>query len=159
MRPKENIEKFVRVRKPHVKTSREMDKRTLDDSFTAMEQTIRAKSADHKPSTARIITLSRMMKLTAAAAVIIIAISFFTARQGPTEKADTTTVPKVTKSPVEMMTALSLERAFRRGGIEAVEKQCKQAFKPIGPRPESLSVEQILAEFNGNGKSSERTRL
>jgi hypothetical protein len=95
----------------------------------------------------------------AAAAVIIIAVSFFTARQVPTEQADTITVSKVTKSPVEMMTAISLERAFRRGGIEAVEKQCEQAFKPIGPWPRSLSVEQILAEFNDNGKSSERTRL
>ncbi len=159
MRPKENMEKFVRVRKPHVTTSREMDKRTLDDSFAAMEQTIRAKSADHKPSTARIIILSRMIKLAAAAAVIIVAISFLVVYQKPSEQSDTTTVPKITKSPVEMVTAISLERAFRRGGIEAVEKQCKQAFKPIGPRPRSLSVEQILAEFNGDGKSSERTRL
>jgi hypothetical protein len=64
---------------------------------------------------------------------------------------------EVKKSPIEMMTAISLELAFQRGGIEAVEKQCKQAFKPIGPRPGSLSIEQILAEFNG--KNSERTRL
>ena len=65
---------------------------------------------------------------------------------------------EVKKSPVEMMTAISLERAFQRGGIEAVEEQCKQAFKPIAPRTESSSIKQILAEFNGNGKSSERTR-
>jgi len=159
MRPKENIEEFVKVRKPYVTTSREMDKRTLNDSFAAMEQTIRAKSADHKPSTARIITLSRMMKLTAAAAVIIVAISFFIAHHGPSEQADTTTVSKVIKSPIEMMTEMSLERAFRRGGIEAVENQCREAFKPTGPAPGSLSIEQILEEFNGNGHSTERTRL
>ena len=111
-----------------------------------------------QPSILKVILKSPLTKL-AAAAVIIVAISFFIAPQGPDEQADTTTVSKATKLPVEMMTALSLERAFRQGGIEAVEKQCKQAFKPIGPRPESLSVEQILAEFNGDGKSSERTRL
>jgi hypothetical protein len=94
-----------------------------------------------------------------AAAVIIVAIGFFIVHQRPSEQDDTTTVSKVTNSPVEMMTAISLELAFRRGGIEAVERQCKQAFKPIGPRPGSLSVEQILAEFNGNSKSSEGTRL
>jgi len=96
----------------------------------------------------KVILKSPLAKL-AAAALIIIAISFFTARQVPTEKADTNTVPKVTKYPVEMVTAISLERAFRRGGIEAVEKQCNEAFKPIGPRPKRASVEQILAEFNG----------
>ncbi len=108
----------------------------------------------------RTILKSPITKL-AAAAVIIVAIGLLAllVHRRPGEQADTTTVSEVTKSPVEMMTAMSLERAFRRGGIEAVEKQCKQAFKPIGPRPGSLSVEQILAEFNGDGKSSERTRL
>jgi hypothetical protein len=154
MRPKENIEEFVKAGKPDVTTSRQMDKRTLDDSLAAMEQTIRAKSA---PSTARIITLGRMIKLTAAAAVIILAVSFFSIHQDP-GKQERPSIADIKKSPVEMMTAISLERAFRRGGIEAVEEQCKQAFKPIGPRPESLPIEWILAEFNGNGKSSERTR-
>ncbi len=109
-----------------------------------------------QPNILKVILKSPLTKL-AAAAVIIVTISFFIAPQGPDEQADTTTVSKATKSPVEMMTAMSLERAFQRGGIEAVEKQCKQAFKPIGPRPGSISIEQILAEFNG--KNSERTRL
>jgi len=111
-----------------------------------------------QPNILKVVLKSPLTKL-AAAAVIIVAIGFFIVHQRSSEQADTTTVSKVPKSPVEMMTAISLERAFRRGGIEAVEKQCKQAFKPIGPWPRSLSVEQILTELNGNGKSSERTRL
>ena len=149
MRPKENIEKFVRVRKPHVTTSREMDKRTLDDSFAAMEQTIRAKSADHKPSTARIIILSRMIKLAAAAAVIIVAISFLVVYQKPSEQADSTTVSKVTKSPVEMMTVASLNIAYRQGGMEAVEKQYEKASEMRGAKPTEISLQELLAEFNG----------
>lgn len=149
MRPKENIEKFVRVRKPHVTTSRQMDKRTLDDSFAAMEQTIRAKSAGHKPSTPRIITLSRMMKLAAAAAVIIVGIGFFIAHQGPSEQADTTIVSKATKSPAEMQAILSLSIAYRRGGIEAVDRQCQKAIEMLGPRPAEITIQQILTEFNG----------
>jgi len=146
MRPKENIEKFVRVRKPNVKTSRQMDKRTLDDSFAAMEQTIQAKSADHKPSTARIIILNRMIKL-AAAAVIIIAISFFIVHQRPSEQAYTTKVSKVPKSTVEMVTARSLERAFRRGGIEAVEKQCDKALE-MQKRPlDKLDIKELFTEI------------
>ncbi len=147
MRPKKNIEKFVRVGKPHVKTSRQMDKRTLDDSFAAMEQTIPAKSADHKPSTARIITLSRMMKLTAAAAVIIVGISLYIAHQGPSEQGITTKFLEVAESPSEIMTMRSLTIAYRRGGIEGIENQCEKALKILGPQPASISLGDL---FNGS---------
>ena len=147
MRPKENIEEFVKVRKPHVTTSRETDKRTLNDSFAAMEQTIRARSADHKPSTPRIITLSRMMKLTAAAAVIIVAISFFIAHQGPSEQGRTTRVLEIAESPSEIMTMKSLKVAYRRGGIEGIENQCEKALKILGPQPASISLGDL---FNGS---------
>jgi hypothetical protein len=147
MRPKENIEEFVKVRKPDVTTSREMDKRTLDDSLAAMEQTMRAKSADHRPNTARIITLSRMIKLTAAAAVIIVGISFYIAHLGPGEQNDTTMVSQVAESPAEIMTMKSLKIAYRRGGIEGIENQCEKALKILGPQPASLSLGEL---FNGS---------
>ena len=146
MRPKENIEEFVKVRKPNVTTSREMDKCTLDDSLAAMEQTIREQSADHKPSTARIITLSRVIKLTAAAAVIIVSISFYV-HQGPGEQNDTTMVSKAIESPAEIMTMKSLTIAYRRGGIEGIENQCEKALKILGPQPASLSLADL---FNGS---------
>jgi len=146
MRPKENIEEFVKVRKPHVTTSRQMDKRTLDDSFAAMEQTILAKSADHKPSAPRIIILSRMIKL-AAAALIIVGISFFIAHQGPSEQGRTTRVLEVAESPSEIMTMKSLTIAYRRGGIEGIENQCEKALKVLGPQPASISLGDL---FNGS---------
>jgi hypothetical protein len=147
MRPKENIEKFIRVRKPHVTTSRQMDKRTLDDSFATMEQTIRAKSAGHKPGSPRIIILSRMMKLTAAAALIIVGISFYIARQGPSEQGRTTRVLEVAESPSEIMTMKSLTIAYRRGGIEGIENQCEKALKILDPQPASISLGDL---FNGS---------
>jgi len=55
---------------------------------------------------------------------------------------------KATKTPVEMLTVVSLNIAYRKGGMEAVEEQYNNAYKQLGP-PRSLSVEQILAEFNG----------
>ncbi len=139
MRPEENIEEFVKVRKPHVTTSRQMDKRTLDDSFAAMEQTILAKSADHKPSTPRIIILSRMIKL-AAVALIIVGISFFIAHQGPSEQGITTKFLETVESPSEIMTMKSLTIAYRRGGIEGIENQCEKALKILGPQPASISL-------------------
>ena len=133
-------------------------KQKYPEEFQMLQSMSKQDSPTRQPNIWRIVRHSPIIKI-AAAAVIILAISLFIVHQRPPEQDDTTTVSKVTKSPVEMMTAISLERAFRRGGIEAVEKQCKEAFKPIGPRPGSLSVEQILAEFNGDGKSSERTKL
>jgi hypothetical protein len=157
MKPKENMEKFVRARKPHVKTSRQMDKRTLNDSFEAMEQTIRTKSADHKLSEHRIIITRRIIKI-AAAAVIIAGIGLLVHFR-PWAKVHTTIVTEVAKSPVELVTAMSLERAFQRGGLEAVEEQCRKAFKPLPLSPAGMSFEKIIEEFNGNGKGRERMKL
>ncbi len=154
MKPTEDIEK--RIKNVNIVIDSESNKRVFSNILQAFEKsTAKDLAPTDQPYIWRIIFRSPLTKL-AAAAVIIVAISFFIVRQGPSEQADTT-VSKAAKSPVEMMTALSLERAFRRGGIEAVENQCEQAFKPLGPQPGSLSVEQILAEFNG--KNSERSRL
>lgn len=143
MKPVKNIEEFVKLEKPDVTTGGEMDKRTLDDSFTAMDETIRA----GKPNAAGIILRSRAARL-AAAAVIIVAVGLLMVYRNPGEQQQPQTV-SAAKSPVEMMTTMSLTIAYRKGGMEAVEEQYNEAFKLIGPRPESLSVKHILAEFNG----------
>jgi len=56
---------------------------------------------------------------------------------------------KAIKTPAEMMTAMSLTIAYRKGGMEALEAQYDEACKQLGPRPRSLSVNQVLTEFNG----------
>jgi len=152
----ELISRTINTEKPRFDA--EKWKQKYPDEFQSLLRRAAKVDSARQPNILKVIFKSPLTKI-ATAAVIIVAISFLVVYQKPSEQADTTTVSKVTKSPVEMVTAISLERAFRRGGIEAVEKQCEQAFKPIGPRPRSLSVEQILAEFNGNSKSSERTRL
>ena len=125
---------------------------------TPVEELTRLKAT--RPNIRQTIVKSRIAKFVAAAVIIIAVglIALFT-RRGTGGKPDTNKVTEVVKSPVELMTAISLERAFRRGGLEAVEQQSREAFRPLGLKPESLSFEQILIEFNGNSKSSERTRL
>jgi len=150
MRPKENIEEFVKVRKPDVTTSREMDKRTLGDSLAAMEQTMRAKSSDHKPSTTRIITLSRMIKLTvAAAAVIIVAFSLFLSRDRHTPNGPTARHQIVAQSSVKMMSMMSLRMAYRRGGLEALDQQLQDTLEVLGPQSSSISMQELLEGVNG----------
>jgi len=73
MRPTENIERFIKNRKPEVVTSADVDKRILNDSFSSMEEAMRTKPVVIQPNIWRIIMKSRISKL-AAAAVIVIAI-------------------------------------------------------------------------------------
>ncbi len=101
-----------------------------------------------QPNILKVIFKSPFAKL-AAAAVIILAVSFFSTHQDPGKQADTTTVSKVTKSPVEMMTAMSLNIAYRKGGIEAVDRQGEKVIKMLGPRPVEITVAELLAEYNG----------
>ena len=135
-------------------------KQKYPKEFQMLRSVSKKDSRTRQPNIWLIVSQSPITKLAAAAVIIAgIGVLAVLVRRGTGEKADTTMVSEIAKSPVEMMTAISLERAFRRGGIEAVDDQCRKAFRPIGPRPESLSVEQILAEFNGNSESSEGTRL
>lgn len=85
----------------------------------------------------------------AAAALIILAIGFFMIHLGTGEKVITPDVTTVSKSPAEMLTVMSLNIAYRRGGMEAVERQCEQAIEKLGPRPAEITIKQILTEFNG----------
>ena len=146
MRPTEDIEK--RIKNVNIVIDSESNKRVFSNILQAFEKSKAKESTPTGLNIHRIILKSPISKL--AAAVIIVAISFFVIHQGPDEQAGTTTVSKATKSPVEMMTALSLERAFRRGGIKAVENQCEQALKLLGSRTASLSSKELLSEFNGS---------
>ncbi|MHC4739176.1 MAG: hypothetical protein ACYS9Y_09770 [Planctomycetota bacterium] len=85
----------------------------------------------------------------AAAAVIIVVVGFFAVHQGPDEQIAKLDISQVTESPAKMLTVMSLNNAFRRGGTEAVEEQCNQALEMLGLRPEKISIQELLADFNG----------
>ncbi|NQT02822.1 MAG: hypothetical protein HQ580_12410 [Planctomycetes bacterium] len=150
----ELISRTINTKKPQFDS--EKWKQKYPDEYQVLLSRAAKGDSIRQPKKLKVVLKSPLAKI-AAAAVIILGVSFFSTHHDP-GKQEQSGIAEVTKSPVEMMTAISLERAFRRGGIEAVEEQCKQAFKPIGTRLESSSIKQILAEFNGNGKSSERTR-
>jgi hypothetical protein len=145
MKPKENIEEFVKLEKPRVQTGDTMDRRTLNDSFAAMDETIRAR----RPNAARIILHNKAAKL-AAAAVIIVAIGLLMIYRNPSEPQDpskqTASVPK---SPADMLSAMSLNLAWRRGGMEAIDEQSDKAFEMLGTKPAETTIEELRIELNG----------
>jgi len=143
MKPAKNIEEFVRLEKPHVTTGGEMDKRTIDDSFAAMDETIWA----NKQIVACMILRSRTARF-AAAAVIIVGVGLLMVYRNPPIQQPPQMV-SVTKSPADMLTAMSLNMAWRRGGIEAVDNQSSEAFEMLGSQPAKASIQELLVELNG----------
>ncbi len=144
MKPMDNIEEYVKLEKPHVTTGDAIDKRTLNDSFAAMDETIRA----NKPSAAGIILRSRAARL-AAAAVIIVSVGLLMVYRNPPVQPQPPKTVSVAKSPAEMLSAMSLNIAWRRGGIEAVDDQSQEAFRMLGSQPVRVSIRELLAESNG----------
>ncbi len=84
-----------------------------------------------------------------AAAVIIIVAGVFVWFNLPAERIDDNGFSVIGETPAEMVTLASLNMAYRRGGMEAVEKQYQNAFKNTGPRPVKLTIEDLFAELNG----------
>ena len=146
MRSIKNIEKHIK--NVNIVIDSEHNKKVFSNILQAFEKSKTKEFAPTELNMWRIISGSRLSKI-AAAAVIILAICFLSTHQNPS-KHERVEIQEATKSPIEMMTTISLERAFHRGGIEAVENQCEQTLKLLGARTASLSPQEILNEFNGS---------
>lgn len=145
MRSTKDIEK--RIKNVNIVIDSERNKKVFSNILRGFEKSKARELIPTGPNIWRIILKSPLTKI-AAAAVIILALSFLSTHQKPGKEQPRTA--EVTKSPVEMMTAISLERAFRRGGLEAIENQCEQALKLLGTRTDGLSSRELLSEFNGS---------
>jgi len=93
----------------------------------------------------------------AVAAVIIVAVSFFAYRRPSIHEQHEPAISTTAVSPSEMLTAMSLTMAYQRGGIEAVDKQSREGYKLLGPRPKTPTLQQIIKELKLS--QSERTEL
>ena len=142
MKPVENTENFVRRGKVKVATDPRMDRHVLDDSFAAMDEAI------GRSSETRMMLQSRVARLAAVAAVILLAIGLLVIQWGPTRQVPSDT-KHVAKSAADSLSALSLNMAYRRGGIEAVDALADVAFDLPGSKPARLSVQELLTESNG----------
>jgi hypothetical protein len=146
MRPTQNLEELIK--RLHFKTGANLHERTISDALQAQAKSKEIKSASVGLITWRIILKSPIIKI-ALASLIILTVSFFVYNSSPVEKVDTVNVTKVTESPAELLTVASLNMAYRRGGIKAIEKQCDEAIDKLGPQPAKMTAKELLAEFNG----------
>jgi len=107
-------------------------------------QMLSAFSESQQPKTVwQSIIKSPITKL-AAAAVIIIAIGLFLVHQGLSEQTRDHSTTEVAKAPAKMLTLGSTTMAYRRGGMDAVEKQIEKAFTMLGPRTTNIPFEDLI---------------
>ena len=141
----ELISQTINTAKPEFDA--EQWKQRYPEEFQLLKSRAEQKPSSIQPSLWKALTHNKLTKL-AAAAVLIIAIGLLIFSQ-ISHKQEPAQIAKKPKSPTEMLTAMSLTMAYSRGGIEAVDRQCEEAFKMLGPRPAEITIKQILTEFNG----------
>ena len=89
------------------------------------------------------LVISYRITQVAAAAAIMITVGLLIAYLGPGEQG------QAVKSPAEMVTAMSFRMAYRRGGMEALEQQCDEAARLLGPSRPSSSLADLVRDLNG----------
>ncbi len=83
----------------------------------------------------------------AAAAVIVLAAVFFLSRKSDGPGMVGPGPQPADQPPAKMMTMMSLSTAFRRGGMEALEKQFETASGKLGPRPDGISMAELYRDL------------
>jgi len=97
----------------------------------------------------RLVLRGPIGKLAIAAAVVATLGIFLIGRLGPGPKGPTARPDSA--SPAQMVSMISLSAAFQQGGMEGLDKQCDRALETLGPRPNSVSVQQLFKDLNGKG--------
>jgi hypothetical protein len=149
VRRTEDTEK--RVKNVKLAVNAEANRQVFGHIVQAFDESMARKSTERPTTICRPIARTAITTL-AAAAVILIAITLVIGYRNRDRQVQPPRVVGTAKSPGEMLTVLSLNMAYRRGGMQAVEKQYEKAFKILGPRLTSISVKDLLAESNINRK-------
>lgn len=142
MKPPENIEKMIK--NIDIDTNAESDKAVLDDVLKEFEKSRQKLSTLPESNLSRIITRTRLIKTTAIAASFIVVFGLFVLYRNNQQQPDTAAVAQPATSPAKMLTLGSTTMAYRRGGMDAVEKQIKKAFTMLGPRTTSIPFEDLI---------------
>lgn len=84
----------------------------------------------------------------AVAATILIAVAILFTQRPPRE-APKPGIGTSASSPAKTVSMMSLARAYRQGGEDALNQQLDAALSKLGPRPDGISAVQVLSELEG----------
>jgi uncharacterized membrane protein len=146
----DDIEKFVRRGKPVVKTNRQLDKQTLDDSYAVMEKTIESTSKDYKSGTLKFAVRNRTMKILATAAAIIMVIGLFLGRDKYKQEVPAAGNTELSPQETKLISMMSLRSSYQQGGFDALDKQFRDTLDVLGPRSSGISMKELLEGTNGS---------
>ena len=136
MKSAKDIEQSLRRAELDVEVNGKADRVVLDE----LTEVQRAASRTGR----RTGSWSGALKL-AAILAIVAGTALLVSRHGPPEPGPSETGRAIV-SRLELATAMSLERAFRQGGLEAVEDQYRRVFGDTGRKVEAPSVEDLLTD-------------
>jgi hypothetical protein len=137
-----NIKRLIKNAK--VKTNPQVNKAVLNDLLSTLD-----KSKGKQPNILRIFVKSRIAKFAVAAGIIAAFYLFFNYNRSIPIEAPKIPQISESKTPAQLTTILSLNMAFGRGGMEAVEKQFVEADKKIRQSlKERVTIKQLLCELN-----------
>ena len=143
---------FARIKKIAKKI--QIDKTAIDharilmDAEAALENSKKVKLAKTRPNIRRIVTRSRIAKISVAAAIII-AVSFLQIAHNH-DNQTTNHIEARIKTPAEMLTLVSINAAYHKGGLEAVEKDYERVHEKMVPWPKKVTISELFKELNGS---------
>jgi len=145
MRSEEDIEQSFKQAALDVEINAESDRVVLDELVE-----VHRKSTVPSRSTWRTRPRSSALKLAAVVAIATLTALLVT-RHGPSEPGPAKAGPR-TVYTLELATAMSLEKAFRQGGIEAVDSQYRKAFGTTRRDTKTPSIEELLTDLETETK-------
>jgi hypothetical protein len=104
--------------------------------------------AGRSPNVQRFLRVSLLVRIAAVVAVVVIVIFF--AYRKPVERVAPLIADEYDRSPAKMLSVLSLSLAYRQGGLDAMDAQCKKAFELLGQKNTNVSIGELLNDKNGN---------
>ena len=124
----------------------------------AFQTLLRHRDRPRRFGTLWLVLRGSIRKLAIAAVFVAAAGILLVGRFGfPPERPTPDPQPVAQQSPAQMVSMISLSAAFRSGGMEGLDKQCERALERLGPRPISVSTQELLQDINGRGQ--ERANL
>ena len=144
----EKIKRFIK--KAPIETNPEKDKEILGALLRASDNAKDTTSAARN-SAWRLIMESKMTKFAAAAIFIVLALFWFALNDSDEpqrQQSDGLVAAAVSKTPAQLVSAISLNMVFRYGDMKAVEKQFEQAEKKVRPTlRESIAIDRLISEM------------
>jgi hypothetical protein len=132
----------------------EFDSEQWKQKYSAEYQSLVSR-AEKRPNVQRFLWVRPLVRV--AAIVAIVAFVILLTHHRSDKRVEPTVATFVEdRSPAKMMSVLSLSLAYRQGGLDAVDEQCKKAFELLGQKNTTISIGELL---NENDKESERKEL